>query len=195
MIDYAWLIPVFPYVAFFLIVFFGKRLPGRGHEIGIAAVIGSLAISIPVFFGIIGGPEDHVEKHWTWFTFGADKHVEIGYNLDGLAVVMLIVVCVVALMVQIYSTEYMKGDRRYTFYYAALSLFTGSMLNLVIANNLIQLLIGWEGVGICSYLLIGHWWEEKENSSAAIKAFITTRAGDVAFLVGIFVLFAATRTF
>ena len=81
---------------------------------------------------------------------------------------------------QVYSIGYMKGDRRFTCYYALLSLFTGAMLDLVIANNLFQLLVGWEGVGICSYLLIGHWWEEKENSNAAIKAFITTKTGDVA---------------
>src|SRR5204862_2786260 len=81
-----------------------------------------------------------------------------------------------------------------TFFYAALSLFTGSMLNLVIADNLFQLLVGWELVGICSYLLIGHWWEEKENSSAAIKAFITTKTGDIPFLFGIFVLTFAAGT-
>jgi NADH-quinone oxidoreductase subunit L len=194
MIRYAWLIPLFPYLAFFLIVFFGRRLPGRGHEIGIAAVLASLAISVPVFFKVIGGVEEF-ERSYRWFSFGAGKSVEIGYRVDGLTVVMLLVVCVVALMVQIYSTEYMRGDRRYTFYYAALSLFTGSMLNLVLANNLLQLLIGWEGVGICSYLLIGHWYEEKENSDAAIKAFITTRIGDVGFMFGIFVLFIAAGTF
>lgn len=193
--DYAWLIPILPYAAFFLIVFFGKRLPGKGHEIGIGAIFGSLALSVPIFFRVISEPEAHIERSIRWFTFGDGKTVEIGYRLDGLAVVMLIVVCVVALMVQIYSTEYMRDDRRYTFYYAALSLFTGSMLNLVLANNLIQLLIGWEGVGICSYLLIGHWFEERENSSAAIKAFITTRIGDVGFMFGVFVLFLAAGTF
>jgi NADH-quinone oxidoreductase subunit L len=108
---------------------------------------------------------------------------------------MFLVVTLVSLMVQIYSTAYMHGDKRYTWYFAALNLFTGSMLNLVIANNLIQLLVGWELVGICSYLLIGHWWEEKENSNAAIKAFVTTKTGDIPFLIGIFVLFAAAKTF
>jgi NADH-quinone oxidoreductase subunit L len=88
----------------------------------------------------------------------------------------------------------MHGDTRYTLYFAALSLFTASMLNLVIADNLFQLLVGWELVGICSYLLIGHWWEEKENSNAAIKAFITTKTGDIPFLFGIFVLTIAAGT-
>jgi NADH-quinone oxidoreductase subunit L len=191
--DYAWLIPILPYLAFFLIIFFGKRLPGRGHEIGIAAIAGSLAISIPVFLQTVA-QEETFERSWEWFTFGGHT-VEIGYALDGLAAVMLLVVCVVSLMVQVYSTEYMRHEPRYTFYFAALSLFTGSMLNLVMANNLAQLLIGWEGVGLCSYLLIGHWFEEKVNSDAAIKAFIVTRTGDVGFTFGIFVLFFAAGTF
>lgn len=191
--DYAWLIPAVPYLAFFLIIFFGKRLPAKGHEIGIGAVVISLILSIPAFSQTIRAG-DVFERSLTWFNFG-DASVELGYRLDGLAVVMLLVVCVVSLMVQIYSTEYMKGEPRYTFYYAALSLFTGSMLNLVLANNLIQLMIGWEGVGLCSYLLIGHWFEKKENSDAAIKAFITTRIGDVGFTFGIFVLFFAAGTF
>src|SRR5947209_11832835 len=89
----------------------------------------------------------------------------------------------------------MRDDVRYTWYYAALSLFTGSMLNLVIANNLLQMVVGWEGVGITSYLLIGHWHEERANSNAAIKAFITTRIGDVGFMFGIFVLFWAAGSF
>src|SRR5205823_10622390 len=92
-------------------------------------------------------------------------------------------------------TGYMHGEKRFTWYYTALNLFTGSMLLLVVSNNLLQLLVGWELVGICSYLLIGFWWEEKANSDAAIKAFITTKTGDIPFLIGIFVLFAAAKTF
>src|SRR5438105_8076950 len=89
----------------------------------------------------------------------------------------------------------MPGEKRFTWYFTALNLFTGSMLLLVVSNNLLQLLVGWELVGICSYLLIGFWWEEKANSDAAIKAFITTKTGDIPFLIGIFVLFASTHTF
>src|SRR5438309_5876529 len=134
-----------------------------------------------------------VEHSLTFFSAGR-FHVEIGENIDGLAAVMFVVVTLVSLCVQIYSPAYMHGDIRYTWYFAALSLFTASMLNLVIANNLFQLLVGWELVGICSYLLIGHWWEEKENSNAAVKAVITTKTGDVPFLFGIFVLTLAAGT-
>ncbi|MGH2810961.1 MAG: NADH-quinone oxidoreductase subunit 5 family protein, partial [Actinomycetota bacterium] len=201
-VKYAWLIPLLPYVSFLLIIAFGKKMPRKGAEIGIAAVTGSLLLAIPVFFSTIGQisragdhPFEGYEKSIRWLTFGADKHLELGFRVDGLAVVMLLVVTFVALMVHVYSTGYMHGDRRYTIFFANLSLFTGSMLNLVLANNLLQMLVGWEGVGVCSYLLIGHWWEEKENSSAAIKAFITTRIGDVGFMFGIFVLFFAAGTF
>lgn len=193
--EVAWLIPALPYLSFFLILFFGKRLPRKGHEIGIAAVAGSLLISMLVFLETIGSGEPF-ERSLTWFRFGAaDRFLELGMNIDGLAAVMFLVVSFVSLMVHIYSTEYMRGDARYTWYYAVLSLFTGSMLNLVIANNLLQMLVGWEGVGVCSYFLIGHWFEQKENSNAAIKAFITTRIGDVGFTFGIFVLFFAAGTF
>ena len=192
----AWLIPVLPFVAFFGILFFGKRLPKKGTEIGILAVGASLALSLVILIGdFVGGGGPVVEKQLDWFPFGKDLSLGLGMKIDGLTAVMFVVVTLVSLMVQIYSTAYMHGDKRYTWYFAALNLFTGSMLNLVIANNLIQLLIGWELVGICSYILIGHWWEERENSSAAIKAFITTKTGDIPFLIGIFVLFAAAKTF
>lgn len=202
-VRFAWLIAVLPYLSFFLIIFFGKRLKGKGAEIGIAALLGSLGLSIPVFFqtikaikGAHGGEEFHgFEKSLQWLRFGKEAILELGMKVDGLTVVMLLVVCFVSLMVHIYSTAYMQGEVRYTFFYAALSLFTGSMLNLVLANNLLQLLVGWEGVGVCSYFLIGHYWEERENSNAAIKAFITTRIGDVGFMFGIFVLFFAAKTF
>ena len=97
-----------------------------------------------------------------------------------------------SLCVHVYSLGYMDGDSRFTWFYVVLSLFTAAMLTVVISNNLIQLLVGWEIMGVCSYLLIGHWWEEKENSNAAIKAFITTRIGDVPFMFGIFALIAVT---
>ena len=194
--EHAWLIPVLPFAAFFLILFFGKRLPRKGTEIGILAAGGSLALALVILIGdYVGGGGPVIEHQLSWFPFGRNLGLGLGMKIDGLASVMFVVVTLVSLMVQIYSTAYMHGDKRYTWYYAALNLFTGSMLNLVIANNLIQLLIGWELVGICSYLLIGHWWEEKENSNAAIKAFVTTKTGDVPFLIGIFVLFAAAKTF
>ena len=192
MTRFAWIIPVLPLLAFFLIVFFGKRSRGKGAPIGIGAVFIAFVASLLTLLHFVQGGES-VVRQATLIDVGGFR-VEAGTNIDGLAAVMLVVVTLVSLCVQIYSVGYMHGDRRYTWYYAALSLFTASMLNLVVAVNLFQLLIGWELVGICSYLLIGHWWEEKENSDAAIKAFITTHTGDVPFLFGIFVLFFAAGT-
>ncbi len=192
MIRFAWVVPSLPLLAFFLIVFFGKRLPFRGAEVGIAAVAGSFLLSLAIL-GEVAGGEPPIERSLPIFEIGSFR-LEFGQYVDGLAAVMFLVVTLVSLLVQVYSTAYMHGDRRYTFYFAALSLFTGAMLDVVIANNLFQLLLGWELMGICSYLLIGHWWEEKENSNAAIKAFLTTRVGDVAFLFGIFVITIAAGT-
>ena len=190
MVEQAWLIPVIPLVCFFLIVFFGKRMPGRGAEIGIIGTAVSLLLSMTVASRVIGNGDFVFERSVSWFELSSFQ-LELGMRIDGLAAMMFVVVTVVSLLVQIYSVGYMAREPRYTWYFAALSLFTGSMLTLVIANNLIQLLVGWELVGICSYLLIGHFWEEKPNQDAAIKAFITTKTGDIPFLFGIFVLIVA----
>jgi len=192
--EIMWLVPLLPFLSFLTILFFGGRMRDKGHGVGIAAVAVGFVLSLAGFVELAAG-NAAVEKSWTWIEFGGGFELEFGMNYDFLAGVMFIVVTAVSLVVQIYSTGYMHDDSRYTWYYAALSLFTVSMLFLVIANNLLQMVVGWEGVGLCSYFLIGHWWEEKENSSAAIKAFITTRIGDVGFLFGIFVLFVAGGTF
>ncbi|MGH2808853.1 MAG: NADH-quinone oxidoreductase subunit 5 family protein, partial [Actinomycetota bacterium] len=197
--DLMWLVPLLPFVAFFVIMFFGKRLSDRGHTVGIGAIGIAWLLSI-IGFVELAAKNTPVEKSYTWFEFpggggGAGFELQFGMNYDFLCGVMFIVVTSISMFVQIYSTGYMHDDERYTWFYAALSLFTASMLFLVIANNLLQMLVGWEGVGVCSYFLIGHYWEEKENSSAAIKAFITTRVGDVGFMIGIAVLFWIGHTF
>jgi NADH-quinone oxidoreductase subunit L len=193
----AWIVALLPLVAFFLIVFFGKRTPVGGAWIGIAAMAGSFVLALVVLSHFVTGGEP-AERSIEWFSVGAfgDEGLtfELGQYVDGLTGVMLVIVTLVSLSVQVYSLGYMEGDARFTWFFAVLSLFTAAMLNVVVANNLIQLLVGWEVMGLCSYLLIGHWWEEKVNSDSAIKAFITTRVGDVPFLFGIFVLIFATGT-
>ena len=120
---------------------------------------------------------------------------DAGIRVDGLTAMMFLLVTFVSLMVQIYSLGYMEGDSRFTWFYTMLSIFTMSMLLLVITNNMMLLLVGWELVGVCSFLLIGFWWEEKVNSDAAIKAFLTTKFGDVGLVVGVVTLWAMFRTF
>jgi len=135
-----------------------------------------------------------VTRGFTWWQSG-DVEFEVGIAIDGLAVMMMFVVTLVSFLVHVYSTSYMEGDRRFTHFYALLSLFTASMLLLVVADNTVELLVGWELVGLCSFVLIGHWWEEKPNADAAVKAFLTTRVGDVGLMIGIIVLFFAAGTF
>jgi NADH-quinone oxidoreductase subunit L len=192
--DLMWLVPLLPFLAFFVILFFGKRLPGHGHSLGIAAVAIAFVISLIGFAELASGAAE-VTRAWTWFEFGGGLKLEFGMTYDFLCALMFVVVTFISLLVQIYSTSYMHDDSRYTWFFAVLALFTSSMLFLVIANNLMQMFVGWEGVGVSSYFLIGHFWEEKDNSSAAIKAFITTRIGDVGFLFGIFALFFLAGTF
>jgi len=123
-----------------------------------------------------------------WFTSGGID-VTVGTMVDGQSVLMLVVVTLISLLVHVFSTDYVGGDRRYTHYFAFLSLFTASMLFFVLSENTLQMIVGWELVGVCSFALIGHWWEEKPNSDAALKAFITNRVGDIGLLVGVITLF------
>ncbi len=197
MLKNAWLIPLVPAVSFLVILLFGKRLPGKGAPVGILAVGASFVLSLVTAAQWLGlhEPREAVTRHLTWFEMGGVE-VGAGTHVDGLTVMMLIVVTFISLMVHVYSTGYMDGDRRYTYFFAALSLFTASMLTLVVADNTLQLLVGWELVGVCSFMLIGHWWEEQNNSDAAIKAFLTTRTGDIGLMLGIITLFfAADRSF
>lgn len=193
----AWLIVALPFLSVILIAAVGKRLPKKGSEIGVLniglAAIFSVMVLINNFIG--NARVEGFTKSFDWFPFGDGLSLTFGLQLDGLTAVMFVVVTLISLMVHIYSVGYMHDDPRFTWYYTVLNLFTGSMLVLVIAPNLLQMLVGWELVGVCSYLLIGFWWEEKKNSDAAIKAFITTKTGDVPFVLGIFVLFAAAGTF
>ena len=152
-----------------------------------------------------GGEEEHhaepirrpVERRWEWFNNGQIK-IEAGTTADGLAVALCFVVSLISLLVHIFSFSYVHGDERFTHYYAALSLFTTGMFVLVTSSNTLQALFGWELMGLCSFMLIGHWWDRdgNKNSNAALKAFFTTRTGDVGLLVGITILFfAAGETF
>ncbi|MDW3216109.1 MAG: NADH-quinone oxidoreductase subunit L [Ilumatobacteraceae bacterium] len=186
-LENAWLIPVIPAIAFFVIIFFGKRLPRGGSEVGIASMTASLVIAAGAAFEWIGAVSDQTDeaviRQVVWWQSGGIEF-GIGQQIDGLSVMILLLVTFISTLVQIYSTEYVKGDRRYTHFFAALTLFSAGMLAMVIAPNMVQLILGWEIMGLCSFMLIGHWWEERANSEAALKAFWTVRVGDVGLLVG-----------
>ena len=148
-----------------------------------------------------GAAEHHVAPYvepvirtWDWWQSGLEKFT-VGTHIDGLSVVVLLVVAFISTLVQLYSMEYLKGDRRYTHFFAALTLFSAGMLTMVAAENLVLFLLGWEIMGLCSFMLIGHWWEDHANSRAALKAFFTVRTGDVGLLVGIAMLSLSAGTF
>jgi NADH-quinone oxidoreductase subunit L len=217
MLRNAWIIPLLPALGFVAVLLFGKRLPRKGAELAVASVGASFVLACIVLVQWIQRVEDApahgalrgfgrallpaqeggvsaVERGITWWQNGSVRF-GAGIHVDGLAVMMLFMVTLVSLLVHVFSTKYMEGDRRYTHYFALLNLFTASMLLLVVADNTLELLVGWELVGFCSFALIGHWWEEKPNSDAAVKAFLTTRVGDVGLLIGIVVLFFGAGTF
>ena len=128
----------------------------------------------------------------TWWSNGGINFT-IGTMVDGLTVTLLVVVTLVSMLVHIYSTDYVAGDRRFTHYFGFLSLFTAAMLFFVTSANVLQMIVGWELVGVCSFALIGHWWEEQPNSDAALKAFLTNRVGDMGLLIGMIILFFASN--
>ena len=261
MLENAWIIPAITFTSFWLILFFGKRLPKGGSEIGVFAVGATLVLALVAGAQWVdrdktlevshGGGEhgaeveddghaeeeapaeddahadeaaaedeaghgedqgvvaegghgeaeeaekirEPVRKEWSWFTAGG-LDIKVGTLIDGFAVIMLITVAIISFLVHVFSTNYMHDDRRFTHYFAALSLFTTGMYVLVTSSSTLGALFGWEAMGLCSFMLIGHWWEEKPNSDAALKAFLTTRTGDVGLLVGISILFfIAGKTF
>jgi NADH-quinone oxidoreductase subunit L len=131
---------------------------------------------------------------WTWWQSGSQEF-RLGTMVDGLSVTLLVVVSMITLLVLIYSIEYMRDDIRFTYFFAALTLFAAGMLTMVSAVNTLQFLVGWELMGVCSFMLIGHWWEDAANSRAAMKAFLTVRTGDVGIILGIILMFFGANAF
>jgi NADH-quinone oxidoreductase subunit L len=191
MLAYAWIIPLLPFIAFWLIIFFGRRLPGEGAYVAIGAMVIDALLAVAILGQVLRGAA--YEANFAWALLG-DRPLEIGFQVDPLTAVMLIVVTVVGALIFIYSIGYMHGDPRYSRFFAYLSLFAASMLTLVLANNLLLLYVGWEGVGLCSYLLIGFWFERPAAARAALKAFVTTRVGDTFMFVGILLVFFTVGT-
>ena len=190
--QYAWLLVLLPFVAALIITFMGKYLPLKGAEVALATIgLIFLYSSALMYSHITGGV---VNEFFINVGSIGVFDIEFGWVVDGLSIMMYFVVGTVALLVFIYATNYMEGEIRYTFFFTSLTLFAGSMLVLVSSPTLIQILIGWELVGVCSYLLIGHYWEKKDNSSAAMKAFITNKIADVGLMIGIIILALNTGT-
>ncbi len=187
----AWLIPVMPFILFAFIGICLMRFPRTAATVSILGIAANFVLSLGVAITTFqNGPDACYNISFPWIQMQGFE-VEVGLLIDPLAALMLVVVTFIALLVQIYSLGYMHGDPGFSRYYAYQSLFSGSMLGLVLADNFGQLFIFWELVGICSFLLIGFWFGRISAKNAAKKAFITNRVGDLGFLLGI-VLIQAT---
>ncbi|MBI4202150.1 MAG: NADH-quinone oxidoreductase subunit L, partial [Chloroflexi bacterium] len=193
----AWSILFLPLASFVLIAlvvrpFLGSRSLLSGY-LTIAAIALAFFLSLYALRSTLGHHDAIGWDSHTWLVIG-DLEVRIGILMDPLTAIMLVVVTGVSLLVQIYSQGYMKGDPSYSRYFAYMSLFTASMVGIVLARSIIQLYVFWELVGLCSYLLIGFWHQRPAAAAAAKKAFLVTRIGDVGFLLAILYLFLQRNT-
>jgi NADH-quinone oxidoreductase subunit L len=191
MLKYA-LIPLLPFAGFLVAGLFGKYLKERSAYFPIAGVIGAFLLSVNALFDVVGGVMLN-ENLYSWISIGTFQ-VNVGFQIDQLTAVMLLVVTTLSSLIHIYSVGYMHGDKGYPRFFAYLALFTFFMLVLVMANNFLLMFVGWEGVGLCSYLLIGFWYEKKSASDAGIKAFVVNRVGDFGFVLAVLLIFLTFGT-
>ena len=195
--EILWLIPAVPMAAAGLSALLKQSARKTSASLAIGSLSFSLLLSLVAFVHVLGnwmgGITTREVVNLTWIQFGT-SNVDLGWVLDPLSAIMLVMVSFVGLLIFIYSIGYMKSDENYTRFFCFMSLFAGAMLGVVIANSLLLLFMCWEIVGLTSYLLIGFWYQKPSAAAAAKKAFLTTRIGDVFFLLGIVWLFAQTGT-
>ncbi|MGZ4978394.1 MAG: NADH-quinone oxidoreductase subunit L [Methylobacter sp.] len=191
----AW-VPLFPLLGFLILVFAGERLSNPAIAwIGIGTVAVSALLTALIGAEFLNGTlQPYRMALGQWMAVG-DLSIPFGFYLDALSVTMLFVVTGVGFLIHLYAAGFMADDPGYARFFAYMNLFVFAMLVLVLADNLVQLYLGWEGVGLGSYLLIGFWYEDPNNGYAARKAFVMTRIGDTALLIGLFVLFLHLHTF
>src|SRR5947209_11037296 len=192
-LKYLWLIPVLPLLAAGLSSLAKQPRRTFAASLAIGSMTLSLVLAIVAFVKALHHTGHSQFFNFRWFQLG-DQWFELGWILDPLTAVMLVMVCFVGLLIFIYSVGYMSHDENFTRFFCFLSLFAAAMLGVVIANNLLLLFICWELVGLTSYLLIGFWYHKPAAAAAAKKAFITTRVGDLAFLLGMVWLYSQTGT-
>ncbi len=197
MLTLVWLVPILPLVSFVVLALLGPRLTRRAIAlIGVGSIGASASLALAIGLSFLSAPPPHQaysQTLWTWLQVG-NFAPSITFYLDPVSVVMMIVVTFVGFLIHLYSTEYMRSEEGYSRFFAYMNLFVSSMLILVLADNLLVLYLGWEGVGLCSYLLIGFWYKDPANGRAARKAFVVTRVGDTALAIGLFLIFSQLNT-
>src|SRR5579884_3375407 len=196
----AWLIPLFPLLGFLFCGFFGRKLPKvASGGVATAAVFAGFVVACILFFMLQGNPGPHSVYLAPWFVipgYGGVAPLQVNFELlvDPLSSLMLLIITGVGGLIHLYSTGYMAEDSGYPRFFTYLNLFIFFMLLLVLGNNFLLMFVGWEGVGLCSYLLIGYYTERKSAADAAKKAFIVNRIGDVGVLIGMFLAFQYFHT-
>jgi NADH-quinone oxidoreductase subunit L len=189
------LLVLLPLAGFLVNGLFGRRLgPVFVNIVGVGLPLAAFGVAVWAWRILeTGGGEPLIETVFTWALIG--EHVfEVSFYLDRLSAVMALIVTGVGALIHIYSIGYMKGDESYARYFAYLNLFLFFMLLLVLGRSLLVLFVGWEGVGLASYLLIGFWFQDVDKARAGRKAFITNRVGDAGFLLGMFLIFTVVGT-
>ena len=189
-----WLIPLIPFVSSITLMLFGRKLR-RSHigYLGVSSVGVSALLTLLLAIEFMQNQEILETLVWTWMQVGSFAP-GISFYFDGLTLVMMSVITGVGFLIHLFSTAFMEEDPSYARYFAYLNMFVASMLVLVMADNLLLLYLGWEGVGVCSYLLVGFWYQFSANGHAARKAFIVTRIGDTAMALGLLLLFSHLGT-
>lgn len=195
----ALIILLLPLASFVLLIFTGKRYNERSGHVGTAFLGVDLLLSIYILFSKLFSETRVWDLTFTWIDFktfvnNVPLKLDIGIMVDNLTAVMLVVVTLISFLVHLFSLEYMKGDVRYSRYYANLGLFSFSMLGIVVTNNYLLMYVFWELVGVSSYLLIGHWYEKKSAADASKKAFLVNRVGDLGFFIGIMIVWMQFST-
>jgi NADH-quinone oxidoreductase subunit L len=193
MLDLVWLIPALPLAGFLLLVAFGRKLGEPAAGWLASAMVGlSFVVTLIVFAGLLDKPGEEREFTqilWQWLPVGTLR-VDVAFLVDPLSITMAIFVTGIATLIHVYSIGYMHKDEKFSKFFIYMNLFVFSMLLLVLGNNLVLTFVGWEGVGVCSYLLISFWFTEKANAVAGKKAFVTNRIGDFGFMLGMFLTFS-----
>ena len=197
LLDLVWIVPMLPLAGAAVLLFAGRRIgePGAGW-VASALLAGSFVWSAVTFFALLdlsGEERHHVVSLFTWIPSGG-FHVDMGFLVDPLSVTFILFVTGVATLIHVFAIGYMHGDERFSRFFGYMNLFVASMLILVLGSSFLVTFLGWEGVGLCSYLLISFWFERNSAAVAGKKAFITTRIGDIGFMIAMFLIFAEVGT-
>jgi NADH-quinone oxidoreductase subunit L len=196
-LELLFLVPVIPFASFIWLATVGPRTSRNAiAAVGVGSIAACTVISLLITGAYLASPPAggaFTQVLWTWISVDGFT-AQIAFYLDALSLIMMLVVSFVSFVIHLYSAEFMLEGEGYSRFFAYMNLFVASMITLLLANNLLLLYLGWEGVGLCSYLLIGFWYQDSANGVAAQKAFIVTRVGDTAFAIGLFLLFTHLGT-